>query len=534
MGSPNPFLVDLNVTFNGPGGTVYVVPGFYDGDGAGGMDGDVWKVRFSPDSAGTWTYETASPEPSLDGLGGNFEVTNNPGCQVTLANGLPDFDCAGRLEYAGEHYLKFNDGPYWLKGGVDEPEDFLAAGKNAGFSNKQAAVDYLAGKGVNSMYLMLTNIDGDDKNVWPWVGTTQDEAKTNHERFDITKLAAWEELFAYIQEKGMVLHIVFEDDSAWTGFNREMFYREMVARFGHHNGMIWNIGEEYNETYYAADVKIFAQILRDLDPYDHPLTVHQQGTLNNWLPFLGDARFDLTSFQTGDTPQNVAAVDWFNKVEGSGRVIPVSFDEATLLLPSSQRDLFRHILWSIYTGGANYEMFTKLSVIGFPEYEQHFEDMRRARELIEDMPYWDMQPVNPLVLNGDGYLFAKPGAIYLTYLPNGGEITLDLSGDPGVFNASWFNPRVGSTQVIDEVQGGGPRGFSAPDGLDWALLLEVQVEPTPTSTPLPSLTPTLKPTNTSTPLPTPLKTKTPTVLPPNTPTPETPGFWLFIPSVHKQ
>jgi hypothetical protein len=46
----NPFLdYRLNVTFTGPSGQKYVVPGFFDGDGNGGGTGNVWRARFAPD-----------------------------------------------------------------------------------------------------------------------------------------------------------------------------------------------------------------------------------------------------------------------------------------------------------------------------------------------------------------------------------------------------------------------------------------------------------------------------------------------------
>ena len=45
MGTPNPFLIEVEVTFSGPQGQSFIVPGFYDGDGAGGMDGSIWKRR---------------------------------------------------------------------------------------------------------------------------------------------------------------------------------------------------------------------------------------------------------------------------------------------------------------------------------------------------------------------------------------------------------------------------------------------------------------------------------------------------------
>ena len=351
MGQPNPFQIQVDVTFTGPGSQVFVVPAFYDGDGVGGMDGNAWKVRFSPNAAGTWDYVTNSSEGSLDGLSGSFEVSDTAGCQSTLANSLPNLACVGRLEHIDGHYLKFADGPFWLKGGVNEPEDFLVPGRNAGFSTKNEAIDYLADMGINSIYLMLNNVDGDRRNIWPWVGDDQEEAKVNHERFDLAKLAEWENMFNYIESKGLVIHIVFEDDQAWTGFNRSMYYREMAARFGHHNGLYWNLAEEYNEVYSSTEIKNFAQLLRDLDPYDHPLTVHQQGPLSNWDPFVNDARFDLTSFQTGEGAQNSAAVQWYNKVEAASKIIPVAFDESTRLLTADERDEFRHVSWSIYTGG---------------------------------------------------------------------------------------------------------------------------------------------------------------------------------------
>ncbi|MCP5049945.1 MAG: DUF5060 domain-containing protein, partial [bacterium] len=54
---PNPFLdYRLTVTFTSPSGKKIDVPGFFDGDGAGGELGDVWKVRFTPDAVGNWSY----------------------------------------------------------------------------------------------------------------------------------------------------------------------------------------------------------------------------------------------------------------------------------------------------------------------------------------------------------------------------------------------------------------------------------------------------------------------------------------------
>ena len=467
--SANPFQILTDVEFTSPGGKTFLVPAFYDGNGSGGLDGDVWRVRFSPDSVGLWSYASSSSEPLLDAKTGSFEVVAPSGCGSYGAGGLPDLGCVGRLEYVGGHYLKFADGPYWLKGGVDEPESFLAPGVNAGFASKQAAIDYLASKSVNSIYLMLHNVDGDGRNVWPWVGSNQSAAKANNEHFDVAKLQEWEDLFEYIQAKGIVLHFVLEDDSAWTGFNRDMYYREMIARFGHHNGLYWNISEEYNENYSADQIKTFAGMVRDLDPYDHPITVHNQGSVSNWNPFLGDSRFDLTSLQTTASPQNDTVAAWFSSSESSGRAIPISIDE-TGRIGAGDRALSRHIVWSIYIGGGMFEMYTA-PLSSYQDFSAHFDDMQRARALLEDLPFSDMRPSNDIVISGNAYMFAEEDVAYIAYLPSGGSIDVDLAGASGTLSVRWTDPASGTTVTDSPVNGGNVVSFDSPFSGDSTLVL---------------------------------------------------------------
>src|SRR5687768_9730999 len=139
--SPNPFLDRrLQVTFTAPSGKTYSVPGFFDGDGNGGASGNVWRAHFSPDEAGTWSYNasfrggtniavdlspTAGTPTGFNGASGTFQVADRD----PAAAGFLKW---GRLEYVGNHYLKFRDGPYFIKGGTDSPENWLAY---SGFDN---------------------------------------------------------------------------------------------------------------------------------------------------------------------------------------------------------------------------------------------------------------------------------------------------------------------------------------------------------------------------------------------------------------
>ena len=69
VGAGNPFETPLSATFTHQGGSRTVtVGGFFDGD-------DQFKVRFSPDIEGLWSYVTASTEAALKGVRGELLVT---------------------------------------------------------------------------------------------------------------------------------------------------------------------------------------------------------------------------------------------------------------------------------------------------------------------------------------------------------------------------------------------------------------------------------------------------------------------------
>ncbi|HEX3725592.1 MAG TPA: DUF5060 domain-containing protein, partial [Pirellulales bacterium] len=222
--APNPFLdFRLQVTFTGPANQRCVVPGFFDGDGNGGSQGRAWRVHFTPDAPGTWQYQASFRQGAdvaiqLEPLAGEpLEVPGSAGSLAVepLDPQAPGFLRWGRLGYVGQHYLKFQDGPYWLRGGTDEPEDFLGY---AGFDRTPAkhryavhetdwragdpdwgggrgraiigALNYLAGQHVNSIYFLTMNVGGDGKDVWPWVGPIDPKgsAADDNLHFDTNKL----------------------------------------------------------------------------------------------------------------------------------------------------------------------------------------------------------------------------------------------------------------------------------------------------------------------------------------------------------
>ena len=473
QGDPNPFAIHVDMTFTSPTGREYRVPCFYNGDGRGGLDGNVWTVRFSVDETGTWTFASASENRYLDGYTGSFSV-NEP------ASEAPDFYRWGRLEAVGTasnkiRYLKFRDGSYWLKAGCDDPENFLGDYEHYNtLEKRKAAVRYLADKGINSMYIMTHNLDGDDKDVWPWLGKSAQEAKANSSgevRFDIARLEEWHQLFGYMQSKGVVPYLILEDDSAWSGYDHARYYREIIARFGAMPALIFNFNEEHNENYSLSDALDHVQALEDLDPYDHPRGIHNVNSPND--QYIDALQVDFTSIQTssdGDSggdplKHNQLVIDWISRCALRGkRVLMIGVDEGR---PEEDRMAW----WSAYMGGGVWEAHvTSPYDQPMSAREPVWTQLGGTRTFMESLPFWEMQPHNELVESGEAFCLAKPGEVYALYLPSGGEVTIELLAG-ATYDYAWWRPangRDGQFESAGNVSGG-EQIFKAPGQGDWAV-----------------------------------------------------------------
>ena len=537
---PNPFLdYRLQVLFTSPDGERYLVPGFFNGDGNGEGKGQVWTVRFSPDTEGRWTYlvsfrkgrHIAVDDNAPDGLPVAFDGTSGSFVVGPADPASPGFLKWGRLEYVGGHYLKFADGPFWIKGGTDSPEDFLSYADfdntpNPGHRYPAHAGDwkegdpywddgkgkaiigllnYLASQHVNSIYFLVQNIGGDGQNVWPFAGHIDPAGNPDNDNlhYDVSKLHQWNMVFEHAQRKGIFLHVVLNEaeemnkrelDEAELGMERKLFYREMIARFGHHNALQWNLSEEYDLSLDLQPWRIrdFAQYIMDIDPYDHPVTVHHSGRNPDpkWLPFLGDERISTTSFQffenTAKWGERVEK--WRRLTEVAGRPLPINMDEFLMLGPSNQAQIRKELLWPTYLSGGQLEyiMESLLETENFRDVEHMWQWTWYARRFMQEhLPFWEMEPDDLAAVGGSKALggaqvFAKPGEVYAIYLPVADQPgSLTMWNVRGTFLQRWFNPRTGEFE-------GRTRRFQA-DGLvslgeppadrleDWVILIQKEV-----------------------------------------------------------
>jgi len=69
------------------------------------------------------------------------------------------------------------------------------------------------------------------------------------------------------------------------------------------------------------------------------------------------------------------------------------------------------------------------------------------------------------------YCLANPGKEYLIYLPDGGNVTVDLSAAAGALAVEWFNPSTGKAKPAGTTAGGGNQEFKAPFDGDAVLYI---------------------------------------------------------------
>lgn len=556
---PNPFLdYRLEVTFTN-GTKTYKIPGFFAADGnaaeTSAISGNQWQVNFVPDEVGTWNYRVSfrsgnnisisneANEGKIlapDGLSGSFQVTETD-------KNTSGFQAKGRIVYTGKRYLKYSEsGEYFLKNGADSPENFLAYtdfdqtyrfGNKAIFREGEAnpkeschkyethikdwktgdpswqggkgkgiigALNYLASQGVNSQYMLTMNIQGDGKDVWPYAD--HDERY----RFDCSKLAQWDVVFSHMDRLGMMIHFVLQEtenecllDGGHTGVQRKVYLRELVARFGHHLGVTWNMGEENGPTDWSpvgqTDQmrKDMANYLKSVNPYPNFVVVHthsdnehQDSVLN---PLLGFESLDGPSMQIGNIENtNKRTAHFIGESAKTKKPWVVMFDELGPahkgVMPDefdAQHDTVRHYaLWgSLMAGAAGAEWYFGYR---YPHNDLMCEDFR-SRELwwkqtkiatdffLNNLPLAEMKAANELVSPSNSYCLAKPGEVYVVYLPKAEPTEINLP--EGKYLIKWFNPRTGGKLLdgtIKILTGGGKVSLGMPmvkDGKDWVVVV---------------------------------------------------------------
>jgi CubicO group peptidase (beta-lactamase class C family) len=511
------------------------VPGYFAADGrageSGAESGNIWRVHFTPDTSGEWKFMTSfrmgknvatSDDPdagkaaALDGVEGVIDAKG-------VKNGDTSPYSRGRLVYTGEPFLRYAETkqPH-LKAGVDSPENVLAFedfdatppthkfaphlndwkdGDPAWRGGKGkaliGALNYLASKKVNSMYFVTMNVRGDGKDVWPW--TSEDERF----RFDCSKLDQWERVFVHMDNLGIMLHVLTQEqendqllDEGELGEQRRLYYRELIARFAHHLAITWNLGEENTNT--AAQAKAFATYFQQHDPYKSLVVIHTFPSKYEeiYAPLLGFRDLTGASLQVGKMDRvHKVSLDWIKRSRATGHNWVVALDEigpADTGTPTDadspeHDDVRRHVLWgNLMAGGAGVEWFfgydkdvdrADVRLENWRSWDKVWDQTRIATEFFHaHVPFTEMENRDKLVKSDNAWCLEKEGGLYLVYMWEP-QVTIELPD--GQYTVAWFNPKTGGELVAlpDALAGGPGTILTAPEiegRVDWVALLARQ------------------------------------------------------------
>lgn len=503
----NPFQeVDLRVTFTSPSGATRTVDGFWDG-------GPTWRVRFSPDEPGDWTYATAARPEADGGLHarmGRF--------RVTAPAGGSRFERHGPIRVAeARTHLEHADGTpfFWLadtawNGALhstpDEWQHYIAARVRQRFS----AVQWVATQ-------WRAAPDGDRSN---------ERAFSGHERIAVNPA-----FFARLDRKSRALNdagLLSVPVLLWAigggsnpavnpGFSLPedqavRLARYMVARWQGHD-VAWILAGDGD--YRGERAERWKRIGRAVfdGGRQAPVIMHPGGM--HWIraEFLHESWVDIHGYQSGHgddertlrwMTEGPPATDW--RLEPRRPFINleppyeyhVSYQSKTRISPHTVR---RAVYWTLlnapvagvtYGGhgiwgwddGTRPPTDHPNSGIPLPWKEALVmpgaEQMAHVAGLFTSIDFWRLRPAPGLLAERpEGGAPARAitaaasesGDLVVIYTPEAQPLVLGAGALAQSGTAEWFDPRTGERTAAEPQQSEGVVRFTPPADGDWVLVV---------------------------------------------------------------
>lgn len=541
--------IRVNVTFtHKESQRKFLVPAYFAADGnaanSSAESGNIWRAKFTADAAGEWQWslsfrtgkdvaialsaDAGRAAPLYDGKQGSFTIQ---------PQSLQDdsFAAKGRISLGDSHYPAHANGEIFFKTGAGSPENIFAYNGfdgtyDAGGTNFPSlgedqlhafaphqddwnegdpdwqngrgraiigAINYLSDVGVNAQYFVAMNVEGDGQDVWPWTG--HDQFYT----FDVSKLEQWQIVMDHMDDRGIVKDFLFHeteneslleqkeahnDTAPFFATSRKLYYREMVARFGHALGLTWNLSEEigvignsgespWRDPTTPQQREAFIDYIAALDPYNHPIVMHNwpDGEDAIFGPVLGKANFAGISMQVHENyAQRI--IKWRKKSAAAGRKWMIALDEplgwefgARPDAQAPNHDVARTtVLWPmIMAGGAGVDWYfgwqnnaptSDLSNEDMRSRDQLWKQSKIARDLIKPLPLNDMQPRPDLGAN----ILAQKGELYALYIDGTNAPKIDLRESGGTFLVQYYNPKSGKLLQSHRINGGAIIALQSP------------------------------------------------------------------------
>lgn len=301
----NPYLENtLDVTFS-VGSKSVTVAGFYDGNG-------VYKVRFSPEQLGNWTYVTQSNQSALSNHSGSFRCVKPTGKNH------------GPVKVVNTYYLEYADGSQFYSVGTTAYQ-WTSVKQNI----QEQTVKTLAKSPFNKVRMCFfpkSYSYGNTTEPWEYPYYRKDSVndfnQPNYEFFQ-----NFDKRVAQLMDMGIQAEVIlFHPYDKWGYFQmgnalNEKFVRFMIARVSAYRNVWWSLANEWDvpKIKVAIDWEGIGTLLLKEDPYQRFRSIH------NWYydesHFYDHTRPWVTHLST-QTYFFFNAIKWRNKYKK-----PLLFDE---------------------------------------------------------------------------------------------------------------------------------------------------------------------------------------------------------------
>jgi hypothetical protein len=412
-------------------------------------------------------------------------------------------------------------GQTWYPAGYYPSIGALTTDQNDYTNYYRNLIDKLSANGINYFRITFTMGQPYGNSINPYQRTGPGNAADGRPRFDLTKFDQsyfnyWLNVVTYARSKGIVIQLcildvwhtkslVAEDNGpqhVW-GLQYDYYYgtnninglntvdhtawmtttdpvyayhqamvRKLVDTIGSQPNLVWEMANESGRTDWENALGDYLTSYEQSKGMATHLVMPRDLPGHQYVPdYPGNANNDPVSTHSG-----------LVNVFGQNKIMISDNDGAQDIDPPTRR----RKAWGCLTAGAHMDYFH------FDMYQQAVLDSTDAADGMRFVGYLrkflstfqvnliGMQPSDGLLSRG--WCTARSGQEYVIYLDGGGSTT--VSGLPGSFTATWFNPRTGTSSAAS----GGPT-FNAPDGNDWALYIRSGGTPPPPPPPPSGQTP---------------------------------------------
>ena len=504
--------LELDVLIRDPHGREQRVPAFW----AGGQE---WRVRYSADAAGRYTFETICSDTSnahLHGRTGVLEVAPYDGGNSLLRHGAPRVSQDRRhLEHAdGTPFFWLGD-TWWM--GLSKrlrwPADFerLAADRvHKGFT----VVQIVAG-----LYPDMPQFDarGANEAGFPW---EPGYARINPAYFDMADLR-----IQHLVDRGLSPCIV----GCWGYYlpilgmaKMKQHWRHLIARWGAHPA-VWCLAGEGTMPYYLSTDKErdramqkrgwteLARYVRATDPYHHPITIHPSDSARNTVEDASVLDFDMLQTGHSDRASIPNTVRLVTGSRAASPPMPVIDGEVCYegILEQSRQEVQRFMFWACmlsgaagHTYGANgiWQVNTAAQPFGPSPHGRSWGDTPwdvaaelpgsgqtgMAKGLLVRYPWWRMEPHPEWVephWTAENYMqpygAGIPGELRVIFMPPMWDVPKVKHLEPGLpYHAFYFNPATGKEHDAGKAVADSSGSWQPPVPpvfQDWVLVLDRRV-----------------------------------------------------------